>query len=144
MAFRIGSGEIMTLRWNRHRAASQWLGFTLIELLVSLAIISLLLSLAVPKYFGSVDRARETMLKENLHQMRDAIDKYYSDQTKYPDRLEDLVTRKYLRRIPPDPVTDSDASWVVVPPDDPLKGGVYDVRSGASGNGRDGTAYASW
>lgn len=116
----------------------------MIELLVTMAIIALLLSLAVPRYFGSIDKARDTMLKENLHQMRDAIDKFYSDHSKYPEQLNDLVTKKYLRRIPPDPITDSDATWVVVPPDDPKKGGVFDVHSGASGNGKDGTAYSNW
>lgn len=119
-------------------------GYTLIELLVAMAILALLLSLAVPRYFGGVDKAKETIVKEDLHQMRDAIDKYYGDHGKYPDRLEDLVSKKYLRRIPADPITDSDTTWVAVPPDDPHKGGVYDVRSGAPGNGRDGTAYATW
>lgn len=119
-------------------------GFTLIELLVVMAVIALLLSLAAPRYFGGVDKARETVLKENLHQMRDALDQHYADLARYPDALDDLVSRKYLRRIPPDPLTDSDKTWVVVPPADPQKGGVYDVKSGATGNGRDGTAYNSW
>lgn len=119
-------------------------GFTLIELLVTLAIISLLLSLAVPHYFGSVDKARETVLKENLHLMRDAIDKFHADTGRYPSTLPELVERKYLRRIPPDPLTDDDKSWVVIPPADRQAGGVYDVHSGANGNGRDGSAYSSW
>lgn len=119
-------------------------GFTLIELLVTMAIIALLLSLAAPRYFSSVDRAKETVLKENLHQMRDSIDKFYADRGRYPASLEDLVTQKYLRKIPSDPVTDSDGSWVVIPPVDPHKGGVYDVKSSAPGTSRDGSAYASW
>jgi len=120
------------------------LGFTLIELLVTLAVIALLVSLAMPRYFGSLDKAKETILKENLHQMRDAIDKHYGDRGRYPDSLADLVTRRYLRRIPPDPLTDSDASWVTVPSGDPRQGTVYDVHSGAQGNGQDGTSYSSW
>lgn len=124
---------------RRHRV-----GFTLIELLVAMAIIAVLLSLAVPRYFGKVDTAKETVLKENLHQMRDAIDKFYGDHDRYPDSLDDLIVKKYLRRVPPDPITDSDKTWVVVAPDDPKKGVLYDVKSGASGNGKDGTAYNSW
>lgn len=123
---------------GRHR------GFTLIELLVTMAIIAILLSLAVPQYFGRVEGAREAVLRENLHQMRDALDKYYGDNNRYPDKLQDLVTRRYLRRIPPDPITDSDQTWVLVPPTDPRMGGIYDIHSGASGNGKDGTAYATW
>ena len=119
-------------------------GFTLIELLVTMAIIALLLSLAAPRYFSGIDKAKETVLKENLHQMRDSIDKFYADRGRYPASLEDLVTQKYLRKIPPDPVTDSDRSWVVIPPSDPQKRGVYDVKSGAPGASRDGSAYESW
>lgn len=119
-------------------------GFTLIELLVTMTIIAILLSLAVPRYFVHVDRTKEAVLRENLHQMRDAIDKFYGDNSRYPDSLNDLVTRKYLRRIPPDPVTDSDATWVMVPPAEARLGRVADVRSGAPGKGRDGTAYSTW
>lgn len=119
-------------------------GFTLIELLVTLSIVALLLSLAVPRYFGRVEAAKEVALRENLRQMRDALDKYYGDNARYPETLQELVTRKYLRRIPVDPITDSDRTWVTVPPADPRKGTVFDVRSGASGNGKDGTPYKSW
>ncbi len=119
-------------------------GFTLIELLVTMAIIALLLALAVPRYFGRVDIAKETVLRDDLHQMRDAIDKFYGDNGRYPDTLQDLVTRKYLRRIPPDPITDSDRTWVVVRPSDANQGGVYDVKSGAKGTAKDGTSYGSW
>lgn len=119
-------------------------GFTLVELLVTMSIIALLLALAAPRYFGQVDSAKETVLRENLHQMRDAIDKFYGDNARYPDTLQELVTRKYLRRIPPDPLTDSEKSWVVVPPREGQKGAVYDVKSGAKGNGKDATPYSSW
>lgn len=119
-------------------------GFTLIELLVVLAIIAVLMSLAVPQYIGRVEMAKEAVLRENLHQMRAAIDKYYGDNNRYPEVLGDLVTRKYLRRIPPDPLTESDQTWVIVVPAEPRKGRVFDVRSGAAGKGRDGTSYDSW
>lgn len=119
-------------------------GFTLIELLVVMAIIAVLLTLAVPRYFGRVEAANEAVLRDDLHQMRDALDKYYGDNNRYPDQLPDLVTKRYLRRIPPDPITGSDKTWVAVPPQDPRMGGVADVRSGAQGNGRNGTPYNTW
>lgn len=119
-------------------------GFTLIELLVVLAIIALLLTLAAPRYFGSLDKSKEAVLKEDLYQFRDAIGKYYGDKGKYPETLDALTAERYLRSMPVDPITDSSATWVVVPPQDPQKGGVYDVRSGAQGHASDGTAYSEW
>ena len=119
-------------------------GFTLIELLVVITIIALLLSIAVPRYFGGVDRAKEVVLQEDLATMRDSIDKFYADTGKYPDTLADLVSRKYLRKLPVDPLTESAETWVVIPPDDSKKGSVYDVKSGATGTARDGTAYSEW
>lgn len=97
--------------------------FTLIELLVVLAIVAVLLTLAVPRYFSSVDRAKETVLVENLRTTRDAIDKFFSDTGRYPNALEELVQRSYLRAMPHDPVTDSADTWVLSPPRPPTKGG---------------------
>lgn len=119
-------------------------GFTLIELLVVLAIVATLLSIAVPRYFSSVDKSKEVVLRENLYHLRDAIGKYYGDRGKYPDSLEALAADKYLRSVPLDPITESAATWSVVPPTDPQMGGVFDVRSGASGKALDGTEYAAW
>lgn len=119
-------------------------GFTLIELLVVMTIIALLLTIAVPRYFGSIDRTKESVLHENLATLRESIDKYYSDTGKYPGSLDDLVKLKYLRKVPVDPVTDSAATWTIVPPDDTQKGGVFDVKSGAYGKARDGTTYGDW
>ncbi len=119
-------------------------GFTLVELLVVLAILAFLLSIAVPRYFGSLDRSKETVLRENLFQVRESLDKYFADTGKYPDKIEDLVTRRYLRSAPIDPVTGSATTWVVVPPRELDKGGVFDIKSGAAGNGKDGTAYRDW
>lgn len=119
-------------------------GFTLIELLVALAIIALLLSIVTPRYFNTVGRAEEAVLKQDLVLLRDAIDKHYADTGKYPNALEDLVTKRYLRSVPADPITQSTETWVVVPPADPLKGAVYDIRSGAVGQGRDGRPYEQW
>jgi general secretion pathway protein G len=119
-------------------------GFTLIELLVVLAILAMLLTIAVPRYFASVEKSKEAVLKENLFQMRDAISRYQADRGRYPETLESLAAEKYLRKIPLDPITESAATWLIVPPDDPQKGGVHDVRSGASGRGIDGTEYSQW
>lgn len=129
---------------TRPRVRRALRGFTLVELLVVLAILAFLLSVAVPRYFGSLDRSKETVLRENLFQVRESLDKYFSDTGKYPDKIEDLVTRHYLRSAPIDPVTGSTTTWLVVPPRDLDKGGVFDIRSGAAGNGKDGTAYRDW
>ena len=109
-----------------------------------MAIIALLLTIALPRYFHSTDRAREAVLKENLAQMRTAIDQYYADRGSYPERLEDLVEKKYLRSIPPDPITDNSSTWVAFRSSDEKSTGIADVRSGADGVARDGTKYADW
>lgn len=119
-------------------------GFTLIELLVVMAIVSLLLSLAVPRYFNSVEKSKEAVLKKNLAATREILDKYYGDHGKYPDSLDALVSQKYLRALPFDPVADSSANWIVVEPETPDKGKVFDIKSGAAGNARDGTLYKEW
>ena len=119
-------------------------GFTLIELLVALAIIALLLSIVTPRYFNTVGRAEEAVLKQNLVLLRDAIDKHFADTGKYPEALDDLVAKRYLRSVPVDPITQSAETWVIVPPADAQKGAVYDIRSGASGQGRDGRPYEKW
>ena len=119
-------------------------GFTLIELIVVMLIISMLVTLAIPKYFGSVQKSKDAVLRENLVLMRDALDKYYGDNGKYPDKLDDLVGRKYLRSIPRDPITESASTWETIPPEDPDKGGIFDVHSGAAGNAADGSQYKEW
>ena len=119
-------------------------GFTLIELLVVMTIVALLLTLALPRYFGSIDKSKEAVLKENLHQMREAISRYYADKGRYPESLDTLATDKYLRRVPLDPITESTATWQLVQPEDTQKSGVYDVKSGAPGKSKDGTEYAQW
>jgi general secretion pathway protein G len=119
-------------------------GFTLIELLVVLSVIAILLTLAVPRYFGSIDKSKEAVLKENLNQMRDAISRYHADKGKYPESLDALATDKYLRKVPLDPITESTATWQVMRQEDPQKGGVYDVKSGAAGKAIDGTEFSQW
>ncbi|WP_269153508.1 type II secretion system protein [Ralstonia solanacearum] len=111
----------MTRALNARRS-----GFTLIELVVVMAIIGLLLTLALPRYFHSIERGRAQVQQQNLAVIRDAIDKYYGDNGQYPDTLDDLVAKRYLRGIPVDPVNGS-AAWSVVPPPDTSKTGIYDV-----------------
>ena len=118
-------------------------GFTLIELLVVLAIIALMLTLAVPRYFQTIDTSKETILSENLHATRDAIDKFYGDTGRYPDTLVELVDKRYLRAMPVDPITESTTTWVIVAPDDQFKGNVYDIKSGAPGNDRNGQPFGN-
>jgi general secretion pathway protein G len=127
--------------------AMQRRGFTLVELLVVMAIIATLLTIALPRYFGSVQRAKETTLRQTLSVVRDAIDKFYADHARYPQDLEELERRRYLRALPVDPLTDSASTWVLVPP--PAAGarggaGVYDLHSGSDLKAADGTAVASW
>lgn len=119
-------------------------GFTLIELLVALAIVSMIVALAAPRYFGNLDKAKEDVLREDLYVLRDAIDKFYADRNRYPQTLDELVSERYLRRLPVDPFTQSARSWVVVVAPDPAMGVVSDVRSGAPNTGRDGTWLKDW
>ncbi len=119
-------------------------GFTLIELLVVMTILALLVSIAAPRYFRNIDKTREAVLREDLFTMRSTLDKFYEDNGRYPDSLRELVDRQYLRNIPVDPMTASDKTWVIIPPDDPKKGGIFNVRSGANGKARDGTFFADW
>jgi general secretion pathway protein G len=118
-------------------------GFTLIELLVVLSIIATLLTVALPNYFHSVDVAKEATLVENLRGMRETIDKFYGDTGQYPESINQLVEKNYLRSLPVDPITDSSETWIIVPP--PPAGGkgrLYNIRSGAAGNNRWGKPYA--
>lgn len=119
-------------------------GFTLVELMVVMAIIALLLSLALPRYFNHLERARETILRQDLAVMRDAIDKYHGDRGRYPDSLEALVSARYLRSLPVDPITERADTWQIIAPSGDDAGAVYDVRSGAPGTAVDGSPYAEW
>jgi general secretion pathway protein G len=124
-------------------------GFTLIELLAVMMILGILASIAVPSYKHSVIKARETILSEDLYQMRRAIDAYYADRLTYPETLENLVQDKYLYDIPVDPFTRTRDSWQVIPPEADEEGriapgGVFDVHSGSDIMGLDGRPYQEW
>lgn len=135
-------------------------GFTLIELMVVAAIIGILASMAVVQLRQTPQRAKEAALKENLYVLRNVIDQYFTDKGKYPDTLQTLVTDGYIRKIPVDPMTGSDTTWVEVQAeaDQPagdtgadaggtggdVGGGVADVKSGSEGTALDGSRYSEW
>jgi len=121
-------------------------GFTLIELIVVMAIVGLLVSIAAPRYFASLDRARENTLRSSLAVMRGAIDQFAADRGRYPETLDELVSARYLRNVPADPLTGRRDSWVLVepPPDSLVAGRVGDVRTGAAGRSAEGGLYADW
>ena len=120
-------------------------GFTLIELLVVMTILATLLSLAAPRYFDSLERAKEAALRTDLRLLREAIDKHRADTGRLPKSLQQLAMARYLRAVPVDPITDRADTWVpLAAPDSAVLPGVYDVRSGALGAGRDGSQYSSW
>ena len=116
-------------------------GFTLIEILLALSIVALLVSLALPRFFASLERSKEVALQDDLKTMRGTIDKFYADTGKYPDTLAQLVEKNYLRAVPVDPLTEAADTWVLVPPKNAEDRGIYDVKSGASGRTRAGTPY---
>ena len=131
---------------SRHRSGA---GFTLIELMIVMSLIVILASIGLTVYTNSVIRAKESVLKEDLFRMRDAIDQYYADKGKYPVTLDSLVSEKYLRSIPVDPFTNSADTWRSIqseldPTNPTAEPGVYDVRSGSDQKAIDGTNYADW
>jgi general secretion pathway protein G len=103
-------------------------GFTLIEMLVVMTIIALLLTLAVPRYFHSLDYGRANVQRQNVATIRDAIDKFYGDLGRYPDTLDELVVKRYLRQVPVDPVSET-SNWVLIPPQDTTLGNIFDVQA---------------
>jgi len=132
MAYRIASGS------GGQR------GFTLIELIVVMSIIATLLTIAVPRYFKSLERSKEAVLRQDLAVLRDAIDKFGADLGHKPESLADLVEHKYIRSVPVDPFTKSPDAWVAKMSDDSDDPGVVDVHSGAQGAALDGTVYVAW
>lgn len=134
---------VTTLDTRRFKRSAQR-GFTLIELIVVMTIVSLLLTLAAPRYFRSIERSKETVLKANLASTRDALDKFHSDTGRYPDQLEDLVNKHYLRTLPWDPVLERADAWILEAPLGGQGGSVYNIHSSAEGSGSNGVPYAQW
>lgn len=136
-------------RRTRSGEAAHRRGFTLIELMIAMAVVSILVSVAVPIFSKALTRSRETVLKQNLFSLRTVIDEYTYDKGKAPQTLEDLVTAGYLRKIPIDPMTGSDRTWKIIMEDatnavNQSEPGIFDVRSGSDKVSLEGTPYAEW
>jgi general secretion pathway protein G len=124
-------------------------GFTLIELMIVMAIIAVLMSVAIPIYSRSIQRSKESVLKNNLFTLRTVIDEYTYDKQKAPQSLQDLVSDGYLRQVPMDPMTGSADSWKVIMEDasntvNQSEPGIFDIRSGSDKNSLEGNAYSDW
>jgi general secretion pathway protein G len=124
-------------------------GFTLMELMIVMMIIGVLSAMAAPIFMKDVARAREAVLKEDLHTMRVAIDSYTIDKEKGPESLDDLVQAGYLKAIPVDPMTNHNDTWILGQSEDmtsveETQGGISDVHSGAQGAATDGSSYSTW
>jgi len=119
-------------------------GFTLVELLVVMVVISMLLTIAVPRYFKSLEHSKEAVLRQDISSLRESIDHFYGDTGKSPETLDVLVAKHYLRAIPIDPISRSSDTWVVLHAEDPEDTGIKDVHSGAQGNDSQGQPYATW
>ena len=143
------SSSLAAARSGRTPSLQGQRGFTLIELLVVLSLISILAAMGMVQHRNSVQHAREATLRTDLFHLRDAIDQYFADKGKYPASLEALVTDSYIRKVPVDPITQTADSWETVPaepdPSNPsAEPGIYNVKSGATGTGLDGTSYSEW
>jgi general secretion pathway protein G len=133
----------------RRRKKSAESGFTLMELMVVMLIIGVLMAIAVPNYISAIKAAKESVLKEDLHVMRNAIDSYTMDKQKAPQSLQDLVDAGYLKTIPKDPMTHTNDAWAVDQSDamhsiDQSEPGIDDVHSGDQETGSDGQPYSTW
>lgn len=129
------------IRSDRQRFAR---AFTLIEMLVVLAIVALLLTIALPRFHGSLDKSKDVALRENLKVLRVTLDHFYADKGRYPETLDELVEQKYLRAVPIDPITENSRSWILIPSRDVDKKGIVDIKSGASGVSKDGSSYEAF
>ena len=124
-------------------------GFTLVELLIVMTILSILISMAVPIYQRSIQRAKESVLKQNLFTLRTVIDEYTYDKQRAPQSLQDLVEYGYLREIPVDPIVGTRTDWIIVMEDavasvDQTSPGIFDVKSSSSDMSLEGTPYNEW
>lgn len=118
-------------------------GFTLIEMLIVMAIVALLLTISLPRYFGSLEKAKDVALQENLRVTRLSLDRFFSDKGRYPQTLNELVDHRYLKAVPIDPITESSLTWILIPASNADTAGISDVKSGAPGANTEGRTYES-
>ncbi len=137
---------VQTQRRHRKRTCYNFNGngFTLIELLVVLAIVATLLVLVAPRYINQLEASKEVVLRDNLLATRGVIDKFYGDLGRYPESLEELVEKNYLRSLPFDPITDSNTTWQIIAVPAGSKGNVFDLKSGSAGTSKQGQSHAQW
>lgn len=141
--------KLMPTLQRRTRSSRRSRGFTLVELMIVLAIIGILLAISVPVYVSTIRHARETVLRDDLFQLRSLIDQYTMDKQQAPQSLDDLVTAGYLRALPKDPFTNSNTTWQPVQDNslmslDQTDPGIVDVHSGSDATSSDGTPYSGW
>jgi general secretion pathway protein G len=134
---------------KRPEPARRRFGFTLIELMIVMAVIAVLMSIALPIYTRSIQRSKESVLKNNLFTLRTVIDEYTYDKQKAPQTLQDLVSDGYLRQVPIDPITGNNESWKLIMEDqgntvNQSQPGIFDIRSGSDLTSLEGTPYAEW
>jgi general secretion pathway protein G len=122
-------------------------GFTLLELMIVISIVVILASVALPQYQKATRHARETVLRDDLFQMRKLIDQYAADKGKLPQSLDELVASGYLREIPEDPMT-GERRWQEVTGEDPNStdgaSGIVDVHSYSTDTDAEGRQYSEW
>jgi len=139
--------KMQSMGQNIKTGESLPLGFTVIELMIVMVLVALLASIVTPIAYNSIQRAKEATLKENLHLTRRALDDYYADHSKYPISLESLVSNRYLRRIPVDPITERNDSWVLVRTQTDIntgEAGISDLKSGSDGKSLGGEHFKDW
>lgn len=119
-------------------------GFTLIELMIVISIISILITMAMPNYAVYTIRGKEAVLKENLATLRQVLDQYRADTGSYPDTLQDLVEKEYIKSVPLDPMTHSNETWILMPSINDEETGIYDIYSGSDLISLNGTPYNEW